>query len=60
MSDRQDELSPVKRALAEVREARARLEASDAERHEPIAIIGIGCRFPGGDHDPESYWTVLG
>jgi phthiocerol/phenolphthiocerol synthesis type-I polyketide synthase C len=26
---------------------------------EPIAIIGIGCRFPGGIHDPESYWRAL-
>ncbi len=26
---------------------------------EPIAIIGIGCRFPGGVVDPESYWKLL-
>ena len=26
---------------------------------EPIAIVGIGCRFPGGVHDPESYWSLL-
>ena len=26
---------------------------------EPIAIIGIGCRFPGGVHDPESFWKLL-
>jgi acyl transferase domain-containing protein/NAD(P)-dependent dehydrogenase (short-subunit alcohol dehydrogenase family)/SAM-dependent methyltransferase len=26
---------------------------------EPIAIIGIGCRFPGGVRDPESYWALL-
>ncbi len=27
--------------------------------HEPIAIIGIGCRFPGGAHGPEAYWRML-
>ncbi|MET4559491.1 acyl transferase domain-containing protein/acyl carrier protein [Lysinibacillus parviboronicapiens] len=26
---------------------------------EPIAIIGIGCRFPGGVNSPESYWELL-
>ncbi|MDI3412164.1 polyketide synthase [Bacillus sonorensis] len=26
---------------------------------EPIAIIGIGCRFPGGVNSPESYWKML-
>jgi len=26
---------------------------------EPIAIVGMGCRFPGGVTDPESYWSLL-
>ena len=26
---------------------------------EPIAIIGIGCRFPGGANDPASFWQLL-
>jgi acyl transferase domain-containing protein/NADPH:quinone reductase-like Zn-dependent oxidoreductase/NADP-dependent 3-hydroxy acid dehydrogenase YdfG len=26
---------------------------------QPIAVIGIGCRFPGGVHDPESLWRLL-
>jgi acyl transferase domain-containing protein len=26
---------------------------------EPIAIIGIGCRFPGGADDPDSFWKLL-
>ncbi|MGV2920211.1 type I polyketide synthase, partial [Streptomyces alfalfae] len=27
---------------------------------EPVAIIGIGCRFPGGVNGPDSFWTLLG
>ena len=30
-----------------------------AAHSEPIAIVGIGCRFPGGVNDPESYWRLL-
>jgi acyl transferase domain-containing protein len=28
-------------------------------RHEPNALIGIGCRFPGGATDPASFWKLL-
>jgi acyl transferase domain-containing protein/acyl carrier protein len=33
----------------------------DLERaaREPVAVIGIGCRYPGGANDPESFWRVL-
>lgn len=27
--------------------------------HEPIAITGIGCRFPGGGNGPEAFWNLL-
>lgn len=26
---------------------------------EPLAIVGIGCQFPGGADDPRSYWSLL-
>ncbi len=35
------------------------IEISSSEKtKEPIAVIGIGCRFPGGD-GPKAYWDVL-
>ncbi|WP_432973948.1 SDR family NAD(P)-dependent oxidoreductase [Dactylosporangium sp. CA-233914] len=38
----------------------ARLAAPDAEGPaEPVAIVGVGCRFPGGADDPQSYWRLL-
>ena len=30
-----------------------------AMRTEPIAIVGIGCRFPGGVRDLDSFWRLL-
>ena len=29
------------------------------KRKETLAIVGIGCRFPGGVYDPESFWKLL-
>ena len=29
------------------------------ENRDPIAIIGIGCRFPGGANDPKAFWDLL-
>ncbi len=54
-----NELSPVKRALLEIRETRAKLEALERQRSEPLAIIGMGCRFPGGVRSAETYWELL-
>ena len=54
-----DQLSPVKRAVLELREMRARLESLERERREPLAIVGMGCRFPGGSVDPASFWRLL-
>jgi acyl transferase domain-containing protein/NAD(P)-dependent dehydrogenase (short-subunit alcohol dehydrogenase family)/acyl carrier protein len=34
---------------------------SDKKRQEtaPLAIVGIGCRFPGGGNTPETFWNLL-
>jgi acyl transferase domain-containing protein/NADPH:quinone reductase-like Zn-dependent oxidoreductase/ubiquinone/menaquinone biosynthesis C-methylase UbiE/acyl carrier protein len=29
------------------------------KHRDPIAIVGIGCRFPGGGNDPQSFWRLL-
>ena len=41
-------------ALTEQFEKASRIAAA-----EPVAVVGIGCRFPGGVVGPEAYWTFL-
>jgi len=48
----------AQRLLHALEEATAKLEAVEREKHEPIAVIGLSCRFPGAD-SPEAYWEVL-
>jgi len=52
-------MSPVKQALAEIRVLRAQLAEAESSRREPIAIVGMGLRFPGGVRDAESYAELL-
>ncbi len=59
MNGRGSQLSEVKNALLELKDVRARLNELKRSRNEPIAIIGLGGRFPGNCHDPESYWRLL-
>lgn len=49
-------LSPKRLALLAY-ELHEELEA--LKQPEPIAIIGMGCRFPGGVNTPEAYWQLL-
>ncbi|MET8778478.1 SDR family NAD(P)-dependent oxidoreductase [Nocardia sp. NPDC004654] len=32
---------------------------AEQHAHEPIAVVGIGCRFPGGAQSPDSYWDLV-
>ncbi|WP_338080458.1 type I polyketide synthase, partial [Amycolatopsis rubida] len=52
-------LGYLKRATAELREAKQALrDARDAET-EPIAIVGMDCRYPGGVGSPEDLWELV-
>ena len=54
-----DELSPLQRAALAIKTLRARVDGLERARTEPIAIIGMGCRFPGGANNPQMYWDLL-
>jgi len=52
-------MTPLKRAFLALEDMRARLAAAESAPREPVAIIGVGCRVPGGGNDPGSFWTLM-
>src|SRR5262245_6070679 len=59
VSESSEQLSTSQRTLLALHKAVAKLEAVERAKTEPIAIIGVGCRFPGGVDDPDAFWRLL-
>ncbi|MEV6153289.1 beta-ketoacyl synthase N-terminal-like domain-containing protein [Nonomuraea sp. NPDC052129] len=49
----------LKRVTVELTQTRRRLAEAEDRQHEPIAIIGMACRYPGGGDTVEGFWNLL-
>ncbi|MER8188387.1 type I polyketide synthase [Kitasatospora sp. NPDC094015] len=59
MADNEKLLDYLRRATADLGEARRELRAAEDARHEPIAIVSMACRYPGGADTPERLWELV-
>ncbi|MFJ4688897.1 SDR family NAD(P)-dependent oxidoreductase [Streptomyces sp. NPDC088789] len=59
MSDNQKLRDYLNKVTADLRQTRRRLEEARSADTEPIAIIGMSCRFPGGVESPEGLWELV-
>ncbi|HNF05991.1 MAG TPA: beta-ketoacyl synthase N-terminal-like domain-containing protein, partial [Mycobacterium sp.] len=54
-----DRRSIIADALRKIDDLTERLEVAEQGETEPIAVVGMGCRFPGAVHSATDYWRLL-
>ncbi|MBX4178178.1 type I polyketide synthase, partial [Streptomyces geysiriensis] len=59
MQDEKKVLDYLKKVSAELHQTRQRLRQTEDRHQEPIAIIAMSCRYPGGVRSPEDLWRLV-
>ncbi|SEP53569.1 Erythronolide synthase docking [Amycolatopsis saalfeldensis] len=59
MTNEENLRSYLRRATADLRQARELLSKAESAANEPIAVVAVGCRFPGGVESADDLWHLL-
>ncbi|HEX3110483.1 MAG TPA: polyketide synthase, partial [Thermoanaerobaculia bacterium] len=59
MSETSDHGALLRKALREIQTLRLALAEAKSASREPVAIVGMACRFPGGANNPAEFWELL-
>lgn len=59
MSEHDQQLSPLQKAALAMKVLRNRVDDLENAASAPIAVVGLGCRFPAGSSNPDKFWEAV-